>query len=143
VKISFLIILTSAMLLASCATKKTSTDGDLDFDPPTKKSAHATGAGAAAATSASNTDSVAVDPSDIALGDRMTKAVDEFVFKKNEVPFRTLCLDDRFSCYVDGKWYPQGKKKLTRKHPPYMSGSKMALQDEKRVQVRYEFFPGK
>lgn len=138
-----LVLLFFAFTLSSCATLKEmicDCDGSSRSSSVSSAKAGAKGsAKAAAATPA--TDSVVVDSSDLQIVDSMSVAVDDFVFKKKEEKFIQLCQDSRFDCYVDSKKFPAGKKKIKRSRPPYMTGSKMGLQDNKRVQVRYEFYP--
>lgn len=73
--------------------------------------------------------------------ERMTKAIEVYVHKGDKKEFTQLCKDRRFDCYVGEKLFPAGRKKITRKAPPYALGSKMGLQGEERVQARYEFYP--
>lgn len=84
---------------------------------------------------------IVVDSDDIEAGNRMSKAVDAFVFKNQKDDFTTLCKDTRFDCFVNDKRYPKGRKKVKRKVPPFLSGSKMGLQGETRVRVKYDFYP--
>jgi hypothetical protein len=85
--------------------------------------------------------SVVVGDKELALLDNMTKAVEDYVLKNEKKKFTSLCKEKRFDCFVDEKLFPGGKKKVTRTVPPYASGSKMGLQGEKRIQVRYDFYP--
>ena len=84
---------------------------------------------------------IVVDSEDIETSNRMSKAVDAFVFKNQKDEFTTLCKDTRFDCFVNDKRYPKGRKKVKRKVPPFLSGSKMGLQGDTRVRVRYNFYP--
>lgn len=86
-------------------------------------------------------ETIVVDKEDVELANKMTKAVDNFVFKDEEQEFKALCGNPRFDCWVDEKPYPQGKKKISRTIPPFLSGSKMGLRGDKRVQVRFTFYP--
>ena len=140
-----LILTLLTLTMASCAHKKTQ---DLDFDdaPTTKRSAtkKADKSGAKAESSSAETarnSGIVVDPQDLAVLERMTKAVELYVHKGNKKEFTVLCKDKRFDCYVAEKLFPAKKKKTARAVPPYASGSKMGLQGEERVQVRYEFYP--
>ncbi|WP_374035228.1 hypothetical protein ACES2I_05440 [Bdellovibrio bacteriovorus] len=142
----YLMIVAVALALSACATKKTK---DLDFDdlPAEKKAAAKSSksdkvpkADANPAEMARNS-GIVVDPQDLALLDRMTKAVELYVHKGNRKEFNTLCKDKRFDCFVNDKYHPPKKKKTARGIPPYASGSKMGLQGEERIQLRYEFYP--
>ena len=84
---------------------------------------------------------IVVDSEDIEAGNRMSKAVDAFVFKGQKEDFTALCKDVRFDCFVNDKRFPKGRKKIKRKVPPFLSGSKMGLQGDTRVRVRYNFYP--
>lgn len=84
---------------------------------------------------------IVVDSDDIAAGHAMLKAVDSYVFKNQKDDFLRLCQDPRFDCFVNDKRFPRGRKKTKRRVPPYMSGSKMATQDEKQFRVKYDFYP--
>lgn len=86
-------------------------------------------------------DSIVVDEEDLKLADRMTKAVDEFVFKDEEGDFKSLCAEKRFDCWVNEKPYPAGKHLEKRRVPPFLTGTKMGLRGEERVQVRFNFYP--
>jgi len=84
---------------------------------------------------------IVVDREDIEISNRMSKAVDAFVFKNQNEDFKTLCEDKRFDCFVNDKRFPSGRKKIKRKVPPYLSGAKMGLQGENRIRVKYDFYP--
>jgi hypothetical protein len=85
--------------------------------------------------------SVVVGPEDLQVMEKMNKAVEAYVLKNEKKSFKSLCKDKRFDCYVDEKVFPAGRKKTVRTVPPYASGSKMGLQGETRVHVRYDFYP--
>lgn len=84
---------------------------------------------------------IVVDNKDLQTLDKMTKAVEAYVIRNEKKSFLSLCKDTRFDCFVDDVVYPKGKKKMPRPVPPYSSGSKMGLHGEKRVQVKYDFYP--
>ena len=137
-----LILSLLTLMMVSCAHKKTQ-DFDFDETPAEKKSASKKTAksGANADAEATRSSGIVVDPQDLATLERMTKAVELYVHKGEKKEFTTLCKDKRFDCYVADKIFPSKKKKIARTIPPYASGSKMGLQGEVRVQVRYEFYP--
>lgn len=85
--------------------------------------------------------SVIVDSEDLEVLEKMNKAVESYVLKSDAKPFTELCKDKRFDCFIDEKKYPKQRKKILRTIPPYASGSKMGLQGEVRVHVRYDFYP--
>lgn len=89
----------------------------------------------------SKTTGIVVDAKDMALLDKMSKAVEAYVFKNDKKEFKTLCQDKHFDCFVSEKPFPKGKKKINRTVPPYASGAKMGLHGEERVQVKYDFYP--
>ncbi|UXR65070.1 hypothetical protein EZJ49_02260 [Bdellovibrio bacteriovorus] len=142
----FVVLTLLTLMMVSCAHKKTQ---DLDFDdaPVAKKTSSAKkidkpGAKPEASPAElSRNSGIVVDPQDLAVLDRMTKAVELYVHKGSKKEFTALCKDKRFDCYVADKFFPAKKKKTARAIPPYASGSKMGLQGEERVQVRYEFYP--
>lgn len=84
---------------------------------------------------------IVVDNTDVELANRMTVAMDAFVFKNERTEFTKLCKDKRFDCVVDEKVFPAGKKKTKRKVPPFMSGAKNGIQRDTRVYVKYDFYP--
>lgn len=86
-------------------------------------------------------DSIVVDTDDMELANKMTKAVDNYVFKDEEEEFKALCEGPRFDCWVNEATYPKGKKKIARTVPPFLSGSKMGLRGDERIQVRFTFYP--
>lgn len=135
------------VVMASCAHKRKTQDLDFDDVPVTKKSSSSkktekSGAKPEASPAElSRNSGIVVDPQDLAALDRMTKAVELYVHKGDKKEFTALCKDKRFDCYVADKFFPAKKKKTARAIPPYASGSKMGLQGEERVQVRYEFYP--
>lgn len=141
-----LVLISLMLMMASCAHKRTQ---DLDFDdaPATKKTSAAKKTDKSGAKSEASPAELArhsgivVDPQDLAALERMTKAVELYVHKGDKKEFSALCKDKRFDCYVADKFFPAKKKKIARAVPPYASGSKMGLQGEERVQVRYEFYP--
>jgi hypothetical protein len=87
------------------------------------------------------TESIIVDADDIEQSNKMTKAVDAFVFKDEEDEFKALCAEKRFDCWVNEKRYPTGKAKIDRTVPPFLTGAKMGLRGEERVHVRFNFYP--
>ena len=136
-------------LLVSCAgtAKKTET---LDFDEPATKTTvtpsrvekkKVTKTETATTLKTAKAAGIVVDAQDEKTLERMNVAVEAYVLKHQVKDFTKLCQDSRFDCFVEEKVFPKGKKKLARSVPPYASGSKMGLQGEVRVQVRYEFFP--
>ena len=146
-------VLALMVLLSSCASlKKSFCNCDCD-----SKSGRETKMSSSAQTTASHAErtkisvsekgapakeaSIVVDSDDIEAGNRMSKAVDAFVFKNQKDDFTALCKDTRFDCFVNDKRYPKGRKKVKRKVPPFLSGSKMGLQGETRVRVKYDFYP--
>ncbi|MFP5520625.1 MAG: hypothetical protein ACLGGX_12030 [Bdellovibrionia bacterium] len=70
----------------------------------------------------------------------VTEAMDAFLFKKEEDKFFKVCQDPHLDCYLNNKYYPKGKKKVRRKAPPTMTGSKLGSGEPKGTQLRYEFF---
>ena len=84
---------------------------------------------------------VSVNPGDIELTDKMQAAMDNYVFKDEKNEFANLCKDIRFDCTLDGKRFPKGKKKIRRKIPPFMSGSKTGVVGDQRVLLKYNFYP--
>ncbi len=161
---SFLVLATLSLVLSSCATIKKSICDCQDA----KKEAHlantTTGPSASSSNGSGKTtyttdktstkpvklvkrkkaagqDSIVVDGDDMELANKMTKAVDNYVFKDEEEEFKALCDGPRFDCWVNEMPYPKGKKKIARTVPPFLSGSKMGLRGEERVQVRFTFYP--
>ena len=127
------------VVMASCAHKRKTQDLDFDDVPVTKKSSSSKKTEKSGAKPEAS--GIVVDPQDLAALDRMTKAAELYVHKGDKKEFTALCKDKRFDCYVADKFFPAKKKKTARAIPPYASGSKMGLQGEERVQVRYEFYP--
>lgn len=84
---------------------------------------------------------IVVDNKDLEVLEKMNKAVELYVLKNEKKSFAALCKDNRFDCYVNESPLPKRKKKIIRNVPPYASGSKMGLQGENRVHVKYDFFP--
>lgn len=146
---SFLLLILSSLMLSACATVDTR-PLTLDDEPGVasslvKKSSSSmrvnkTNLKAEDAT-ATPTAGIQVSAEDLAVANRMMTAMDAYVFKNEKTDFTKLCKDKRFDCQVNDKKFPAGKKVAKRKVPPYMSGSKMGLQAEERVQVRYDFYP--
>lgn len=94
-----------------------------------------------AAAEPARSSGIVVDPQDLAVLERMQKAVESYVHRGEKKQFNALCKDRRFDCFLNDKPFPAKKKKVPRAAPPYASGSKMGLQGEERIQLRYEFFP--
>jgi Pyruvate decarboxylase and related thiamine pyrophosphate-requiring enzymes len=86
-------------------------------------------------------ESIIVDDADIELSNKMTSAVDTYVFKDDEDEFKKLCSESRFDCWVNEKKYPAKKKAIARTIPPFLTGSKMGLRGDERIQVRFNFYP--
>ena len=108
--------------------------------PATTKSGNSKTASKAAKTEKVEA-GIVVDNTDVELANRMTVAMDAFVFKNERTEFTKLCKDKRFDCLVDDKVFPTGKKKTKRKVPPFMSGAKNGIQGDTRVYVKYDFYP--
>lgn len=141
--IKVLMTLLTLMLLSSCTTlKKTFCDCVQGSKEVKSAPADHTKVIEKNQNAAAGKDSgIVVDSSELELGNRMTKAVDVFVFKNQREDFTALCKDERFDCFVNDKKFPSGRKKIKRKVPPFLSGSKMGLQGENRIRVRYNFYP--
>ena len=86
-------------------------------------------------------ESIVVDDADIELSNKMTAAVDTYVFKDDPEEFKKLCSESRFDCWVNEKKFPAGKKSIARTIPPFLTGSKMGLRGDERIQVRFNFYP--
>ncbi|WP_413584821.1 hypothetical protein [Bdellovibrio sp. HCB274] len=139
-----------AVLLSSCATMKKNfckCEEELDLPPECKpriiiKKVPVPGAPAAKPQPQVKTGGgIVVQQSDVDLGDKMARAMDAYVFNNEADDFTNLCKDERFDCFVDDKRFPKERKRIKRKVPPFLSGSKMGLQDEKRIRIKYDFYP--
>lgn len=153
---AFLGLILISFMLTGCATVD-ETPLTLDNEPPapvapplveskktvSKKSANKKSADKAdKSTTQDKTEAgIVVDNTDVELANRMTVAMDAFVFKNEKTEFTKLCKDKRFDCLVDEKVFPVGKKKTKRKVPPFMSGAKNGIQGDTRVYVKYDFYP--
>ncbi|WP_413293174.1 hypothetical protein ACLSU7_17450 [Bdellovibrio sp. HCB185ZH] len=84
---------------------------------------------------------IVVQQADLELGDKMARAMDAYLFSNEPAEFTQLCKDERFDCFVDDKRFPKDRKRIKRKVPAFLSGSKMGLQDEKRIHIKYNFYP--
>lgn len=133
----------TVLMLSSCASFKKSFCDCAQAPKESKSAATTEHAKSSAVTDKSSTKEagIVVDSADVDMGNRMSRAVDAFVFKNQREEFTSLCKDERFDCYVNDKRYPKGRKKVKRKVPPFLSGSKMGLQGDERVRVRYNFYP--
>lgn len=93
----------------------------------------------------SSTEVVVDEPPDIAevmLEGEVYEAMDAFVFEGDEKGFSKFCNSEQVQCWVKDKKWP-AKKKLNKKKlqkTPFMTGSKMGLRGEERVQIRWEFY---
>lgn len=85
--------------------------------------------------------SIVVDTEDMQTLEKMNKAMEAYVLKNDKAPFEKICKDIRFDCFVDERLVPTRKKKIKRTVPPYASGSKMGLQEEERLNIKYNFYP--
>lgn len=150
---AFLGLILLSFLLNACATVD-ETPLTLDDEPSTsapKTASKTTSTKSASTKSSDKADKagktekaeagILVDNADVELANRMTVAMDAFVFKNERTEFTKLCKDKRFDCIVDEKAFPVGKKKAKRKVPPFMSGSKNGIQGDTRVYVKYDFYP--
>jgi hypothetical protein len=148
---AFLSIIFLSFILSACATEPVDTTPlTLDNEPTISAPKVAGKASPSKTTKADKTTKpekekneagIVVDNADVELANRMTVAMDAFVFKNEKNDFTALCKDKRFDCLVDEKRFPAGKKKTKRKVPPFMSGSKNGIQGDARVQVKYDFYP--
>jgi hypothetical protein len=82
-----------------------------------------------------------VSPNDLATLEKMNRALEDYIHRKDSKELLKLCKDLRFDCYLDNKIYPKTRKLVKRNIQPYATGSKMGLHGENRIQIRYEFFP--
>lgn len=94
-----------------------------------------------AASAGAKKAAIVVDTKDLESLNKMNKAVEDYVLKSDPKAFADICQQKTFDCFVGGKSFPASKKKIKRKVPPYASGSKMGLQGEERVQIKYDFYP--
>ncbi|WP_081110920.1 hypothetical protein [Bdellovibrio bacteriovorus] len=136
------LVLTALVFVCGCATQKKETANWDEFtdlkSSSTKKSKKSDKSSSEPTAKPS---AIVVDGADVQTLEKMTKAVEAYVLKNQKDDLTKLCKDKRFDCFVDGKVYPKGKKSVKRTVPPYASGSKMGLQGETRVQVKYDFYP--
>lgn len=99
---------------------------------------HGSGGGA---SSARVNKPINVSEADLELTTKMQEAMDDYVLKGDVQPFTNLCADPRFDCSVNEKRFPKTKKKIRRKVPPFMSGSKMGTVGDQKVTLKYNFYP--
>lgn len=130
----YLSVCVLVLLLSACAHFKKQ-------EAVTEESSAKTKAAKAEPAAAPAPTRIVVDSKDVKTLEKMNKAVETYVIKKDSKSFAKLCKDRRFDCFVDDKAFPSGKKATPRTVPPYASGSKMGLHGEHRVQVRYDFYP--
>lgn len=138
------LLLAATLLLSSCVTTQRRVgEVSVTTASETTKENKVSGTGKKADVNKepSKTSGIVVDNKDLVILEKMVKAVETYVLKNDKRSFSALCKDKRFDCYVNDKFYPAGKKKTSRNVPPYALGSKMGLQGETRVQIRYEFYP--
>lgn len=133
-------VIFAVLMVAACATKPKSNNIGWDDFKDSKSSTSAKKSEKAPAEPAKPS-SIVVDSKDLQSLEKMTKAIEAYVLKGEKKQFTSLCKDKRFDCFVGDKAYPKSKKKITRTAPPYASGSKMGLQGEQRVHVKYNFYP--
>ncbi|KYG61644.1 hypothetical protein AZI86_18265 [Bdellovibrio bacteriovorus] len=141
----FLLIGMVSLVIGACATHESrpmpwadvAKDGKETSVSPSKTTSKTT------STSSMTTvkTSISVGPNDLRTLEKMDKALEGFVLRNETKIFTSLCKEKRFDCYVGDVLYPKTKKKVSRKVPPYASGSKMGLQGENRIQARYDFYP--
>lgn len=128
-----LLSLSMLMMITACATKRHESAGTISLEKSKKIEKPA--------EEPPKTTGIVVDAKDLQILESMNKAVELYVLKSEIKQFTSLCKDTHFDCFIDEKSFPKRKKKITRTIPPYASGSKMGLQGEKRVQVKYDFYP--
>jgi hypothetical protein len=135
------------LTLSSCASLRKSfcnCEPELDLPPECKPRViykKVPGSPAPAAPQVKTGGGIVVQPADLELGDKMARAMDAYLFANEPAEFTTLCKDERFDCFVDDKRFPKDRKRMKRKVPAFLSGSKMGLQDEKRINIKYNFYP--
>lgn len=139
---NILIALIAALLLSSCASmNKSSSTGSKESKSSNTGSVDHSAKSSTDKAAPAKESGIVVDNADIETGNRMAKAVDAYVFKNQKTEFTNLCKDARFDCFVNDKRFPKGRKKIKRNVPPFLSGSKMGLQGENRIRVKYDFYP--
>lgn len=124
-----------------CCREKAAAEEKAGSVPPAPHSEHSERGAKADKSDKADPLPIVVDNSDIELTNRMLKAVDNYVFKGDAKEFTDLCTDTRFDCVVNSKRFPASRKKIKRKVPPFVSGSKSGLQGNERVNVKYSFYP--
>lgn len=138
---SKILSLVAVVLTLSACALKTKTHEISDVKEPKTTTAGAAKKGEKPTAELGKPVGIVVNTKDLQILEKMNKAVEAYVLKNETKSFIKLCKDKRFDCFVDDKDYPQNKKKISRSVPPYASGSKMGLQGEIRIQVRYDFYP--
>lgn len=133
---NFLVLVLMALWVGGCAIKARN-----ESQPDVVKEEKTVLKSAPQAVKVAKVASVVVDTEDLVALEKMNKAVEAYVLKNEPKSFRSLCKDMRFDCYVNDEVVPPGRKKSVRKVPPYASGSKMGLQGETRIHLRYDFYP--
>ncbi len=84
---------------------------------------------------------VAIEGTNSEVADKVSKAMENFVFKAEKEEFASFCRDVRIDCTVNGKSFPKGKKKVARTSQPFFVGSKNGLQGTERLIVKFKFYP--
>lgn len=130
-------------VLTSCATLK---EMICDCQPSVKKESNREAKTATKSPRASlpteEASAPVVDEAEEMLGGEIYSAMDAFVFNKDEKRMLVFCKSTQVQCWLNDKKWPTGKK-LDRKKlqkSPFMTGSKMGLRGDERVQIRWEFF---
>lgn len=133
-------------LLTSCATLK---EMICDCQPAAKKEStkesKVTSKASRSSSPVEETPVPAVDEAEEMLGGEIYAAMDAFVFNKDEKRMLVFCKSTQVQCWLNDKRWPIGKKldRKKLKKSPFMTGSKMGLRGDERVQIRWEFFKKK
>ncbi len=141
--LQFVFMVGTLSLLTSCATIK---EMICDCQPSVKKESNREAKGSTKPPRASapteEASAPVVDEAEEMLGGEIYSAMDAFVFNKDEKRMMVFCKSNQVQCWLNDKKWPAGKK-LDRKKlqkSPFMTGSKMGLRGDERVQIRWEFY---
>lgn len=136
-------LLSLCFLLSSCATLK---EMICDCQPTTQsKSSSKDTRNEKKSSSVEVANETNTDRAEAMLSGEVYEAMDAFVFKGDEKRMVEFCKSPQVQCWVQSKKWP-AKKKLDRKKlqkSPFMTGSKMGLRGDERIQIRWEFYKSK
>lgn len=140
--VKYLFIVSCFFILTSCATLKNMICDCSDVSTSSREKTKTVKSASKAELPAEPVIALEVNEAQEMLAGDIYTAMDAFVFKNENKKILIFCQSNQVQCWLNEKKWPKGKKldRKILKKSPYMTGSKMGLRGESRIQIRWEFY---